>query len=94
MPTCKECGESLQRPAKPSGRPKEFCGTACARKFHNRRAMRGAELYDFVMASRYQRKKYAGAITIVSQLCREWHDEDKEDRDGRPSWNDIGKSDR
>lgn len=87
---CLECGALLP----PSGghRQKKFCTVDCKKAFNNREAMRGTELYRFFMASRYQRRQFPDAITIMAQMAREWRDEDKVRRDGRPSWTDISHS--
>ena len=49
---CHECGaeyETVKHDAR-------FCGTKCRKSYNNRRAVRGAELYDLFMASRYDRE--------------------------------------
>lgn len=42
---CKECGKGFQTRQYNA----DFCGAACRRVFNNRRATRGATLYDLVM---------------------------------------------
>lgn len=42
---CKECGKGFQTRQYNA----DFCGTTCRRVFNNRRATRGATLYDLVM---------------------------------------------
>lgn len=97
LPThCRECGSPIvQIPITKQGhRPREFCSATCRVAFRNRRAKRGAELFDFYMASRYQRQQFPGLITTVNQMCAGWREEDKKILDGRQSWNDISRSDR
>ena len=50
---CQECGE----PFTAKKHHAKFCSTSCRKTWNNRRAMRGAQLYDAVMAMRYDRKK-------------------------------------
>jgi len=85
--TCMECG--CQIPAKPAkkGPVPKFCGQACSKTFNNRRMTRGAELYDLLMAGRFQRETHAGMWRpTMSVLATHFHDKDKRERDGRQSW--------
>jgi hypothetical protein len=52
--TCTECGAPFLAHAR-LARHAEFCGTECRKAFNNRRAMRGATLYDLFMTLRYER---------------------------------------
>lgn len=79
---CQECGGAYE-PGKRHGR---FCSTACRKAFNNRRMLRGAELYDLYMASRYQREQFAGNITVMAQVATVWREEDAKERAGRRSW--------
>lgn len=45
MPACAECAKEFRRRAYNA----EFCGGTCRRVFNNRRALRGALLYDLTM---------------------------------------------
>jgi hypothetical protein len=86
QPCCRECGKPLAPRKARSGQPPEYCDKVCRAKFNNRRSMRGAELYDYFMAVRYQRKTHAVAMSIMSQMASHWKEADERDRDGRPSW--------
>ena len=81
---CRECGGvcDASRP------PVYFCSQKCRNAFANRRATRGALLYDFFMELRYRR---AGAKGLWSMMCRlgeEWKQEDVAHRHGFQSWRD------
>lgn len=82
---CRECGKPV------TGKRIEalFCSPICRKAFNNRRMIRGAELYDLMMANRYERdwSKDENMLTVISNLCRAYRDSDKELRDGRKSWN-------
>lgn len=57
-----------------------FCSTECRKAFNNRRAVRGAELYDLFRALRRDRAK-AKELNVWTALCRlelRWHQEDQE----------------
>ena len=61
---CHECGtqyETVKQDAR-------FCGTKCRKSYNNRRAVRGAELYDLFMASRYDRE-WADQHKIRSKMA-------------------------
>lgn len=83
MSQCPECGASL---------------TACPDKrkhkdaWNNRRKKRGAQLYDLLMAHRFQRDE-TGDQQLWSKACSlmaEWHAEDKSA--GRPqTWRNYRK---
>lgn len=83
---CKECGKSLSGLGLKAGA--RFCSIEHRKAFNNRRAIRGAELYDLFMAMRYDRSEAvkAGAWTIMCNLARAYRDSDKALRDGRKSW--------
>jgi hypothetical protein len=80
--TCRECGDlflALKSHA-------AFCSTKCRKTWNNRRATRGAQLYDAVMAMRYDRKAAAAAgidWTFVSRMVEMFNAEDQ--RDYRPA---------
>ncbi|QGY06038.1 transcriptional regulator [Methylobacterium mesophilicum SR1.6/6] len=80
-----ECGGPLT-PA--SSIEAEFCASACRMAFNNRRAKRGAELYDLFMALRHDRA-VATAFKVwrlLNRLAAGFRAEDVTERDGRRSW--------
>lgn len=81
---CLECGQSFA--ATVSGA--EFCGPGCRMVFNNRRAKRGAELYDLFMALRHDRATATlfKVWRLLNRLAAIFRDEDRRERDGRPSW--------
>lgn len=81
---CAECGAPYQA-ARPTA---EFCSAPCRKAFGNRRAMRGAELYDLFMAHRFERQaaQEAHVLQAMNRLASNWRAEDKAQRAGRPSW--------
>lgn len=82
--TCRECG----RPVAASGA--EFCSTPCRAGWNNRRARRGAELYDLFMALRFDRP-LARRLSLWRLICRlaaGYREEDRDQRGGRISWRD------
>lgn len=86
MRKCRECGNVLAKPQRAAGRKVEFCGRECRATFNNRRAMRGAELYDYYMAMRYQRQTHGHLLAVMNQIASAWRDMDKAEREGRSSW--------
>lgn len=82
LKACKECGETF------SARRIEaaFCCNACKGTYNNRRANRGAALYDLVMEMRYDRPaaKERESFTQLCALAAQFHDEDK--AQGKRSW--------
>lgn len=88
--TCRECGCDL-RPLglKPTA---IFCTPAHRKDWNNRRAIRGGELYDLVMAQNYERelRKPEALMSVISNLARAYRDSDKNLRDGRKSWDAQG----
>lgn len=87
--TCRECGKDISHMREGAA----FCGTAHRKAWHNRRMVRGAELYDLVMALRYERDraKQLGVMTVWANLARAYRDADVALRDGRKSW-DIAEA--
>lgn len=79
---CRECGSPLT-----SARA-EFCAVACRRAWNNRRAMRGAELYDLFRALRRDRREATerGLWKDICRLEEKWQIEDQRDRPGRRSY--------
>jgi predicted nucleic acid-binding Zn ribbon protein len=79
---CRECSAGFE-----SGRSaREFCSDRCRRIFHNRKTARGAQLYDLVMALRYDRKRAATsrAFSLLCRMAAAFKAED--DLAGRQSW--------
>ncbi len=88
--SCLECGEGFDLDARFNA---EFCGDSCRKAFNNRRATRGAVIYDLFMALRYERK-LASKLKVWKLLCRlamDFRKEDHEQRDSRKSWQDARK---
>ena len=84
-PPCLECGRSLQQ-----GKA-IFCCAACRLIWNNRRLRRGAELYDIMMAHRFERVLAAQlkALSAMNRLAAIFRAEDRHDRDGRRSWRPL-----
>ena len=72
---CLECGANFTA----KGYGKDFCGASCRQKFNNRRATRGAALYDLVMAQletpvMYDKYELAGRS---ARMIEDWQKEDR-----------------
>lgn len=82
--TCCECGTKFQSVRVEA----EFCGTPCRKTYNNRRAMRGAELYDIVMAWRFGdgEGRINEARDLLCSLVSGYNEEDKRSRPGRRSY--------
>ena len=74
--TCDECGVTFIA----KKREARFCSSPCRKKYNNRRAVRGAELYDVMMACRYDRDyAYKTKLpSLMARLCSEWHIKDQQ----------------
>lgn len=85
---CRECGQPFEATNRGRGSAPIFCAEACKKTFNNRRMLRGARLYDLFMLCRYQRgvAQARGVWALVCEVARQWRDEDKRERGGRPSW--------
>lgn len=92
LKACLECGKIIA-----AGRPKEakFCVVvpgepSCKTAFHNRRQKRGAILYDFYMATRFERERAEalGFQTDMARVASTFRGMDQETRAGRKSWID------
>lgn len=81
---CLECGG----PYTPRQADAEFCGPVCRKAWNNRRLVRGAELYDLVMALRWDRAVASTlhVFTALSRMAAGFRREDVEQRGGRRSW--------
>lgn len=75
---CHECGGAYQSRQYSS----EFCGTPCRRKFNNRRATRGAALYDLVMIERHDRDAFTRSRLEgrLEKLISKWDAQDAKRR--------------
>lgn len=84
---CRECGHTFIG----KRTTKEFCGAACRRAFNNRKATRGAQMYDLIMAMRFDRHdaKTYGAWKLLDRMAAAARAEDERDRAGRRSWDDV-----
>ena len=82
--SCRECGHSFM----PRRADAAFCAPACKRAFNNRRATRGAELYDLFLASRFDRQDPAvdGVWSVLCRMAHVWRAQDEAERAGRKSW--------
>ena len=82
--TCGECGTSFR----PHYTGSMFCSTPCRQNFHNRRKLRGSQLYDLFMAQRFDRAEAIEAETWKSmcRLAAEYREDDTANRSGRRSW--------
>jgi len=81
---CAECGGVYSR----SRVTEDFCSTRCRKTFNNRRAVRGAALYDLFMIMRNERgfAKAHGVWNLMCRLAMYWKESDEESRDGRKTW--------
>lgn len=72
---CLECGDAYQ-PRHPA---QLFCCAAHGKAFNNRRAVRGAEIYDLFCALRNDRPE-AKRLGVWTEMCRlelNWRDDDQ-----------------
>lgn len=81
---CRECGIAFE--AKQAGQ--YFCKVEHRKAWNNRRYIRGAELYDLMMAHNYERDKRSklDLWSLVFRLLRAYRDADVFKRNGRKSW--------
>ena len=79
---CQECSNPFQS----LSRETVFCSAPCRKTHGNRRAMRGAEIYDLCMEMRFARSKAAERKTwsALCTLLGRFNDDDK--AAGRRSW--------
>lgn len=86
---CQECGEEFSSDKQWAA----FCSTPCRKEFNNRRAIRGAEIYDLFMMMRYERgiAKVRGVWALMCRIGQGWREEDEAKRAGRHSWNSYEK---
>lgn len=91
---CPECNTTFGKPA----RNTRFCSTVCRKTFNNRRATRGAALYDMMMTARYDRARFKELSDrhfegkawngVLCDMAMAWRVEDLcADRDDN-AWND------
>ncbi len=89
--TCRECGIAYT-PRTGRGRPNVvFCSRPCSVKHMNRRASRGALIYDLFAVMRYDREnaKRLGVWATMCRVMQEMREQDIAERDGRQSWDDL-----
>jgi hypothetical protein len=90
---CQECGDKF---GTDRGNAR-FCSTTHRKDFNNRRAVRGAQVYDFLMLKRYDRKALVmfegervtteqAARVMMDRLAEMFNEADKEVRGGRRSF--------
>lgn len=81
---CSECGSDFT-PRQASG---HLCGSSCAKAWNNRRLVRGALLYDLVMANRFDRTtaRSLRITSAVNRLASVYREQDRTGRGGRRSW--------
>lgn len=81
---CAECGKAFE--AKRSNA--RFHSQQCKQNFNNRRAKRGALLYDLLMINRNERAwaKLHKVWFLITRLAMYWREQDIAERAGRPSW--------
>jgi len=63
---CQECGDTFTAQRSTA----KFCCTLCRKAHNNRRAMRGAVMYDAFMALRYDRDGSKEAGLDYTTVCR------------------------
>jgi hypothetical protein len=82
--SCAECAEKFGS----NRRDAEFCGDKCRKVYNNRRAQRGAELYDIVMAWRFGdgEGRINEARDLLCSLVSGYNEQDKMKRPGRRSY--------
>jgi hypothetical protein len=84
---CCNCGMLINK----TDHRARFCSTGCKRSFNNRQAVRGATMYPFIMAMRYDRAEATRlkAWGTLCDLAAKFRDEDKAEREGRRSWHKL-----
>lgn len=84
MASCAECGKAFRRRAYNG----QFCGGTCRRVFNNRRAVRGAILYDLAMIETHN-PEHAAKHSFAARreaLIAAWIADDK----GRRTYQSAG----
>ncbi len=83
LDACLDCGAGF-----PAATAREFCSKACRKRWNNRRATRGAELYDLYMAHRFDRQaaQALGVFQAINRMASNWRQEDRDARGARRSW--------
>lgn len=84
---CLECGCEFR----PGREGEAFCAPVCRKGWNNRRQVRGAQLYDMMMALRYERDeaKALKVWTAMTRMAQGFKEEDDKARGGRRSWRRI-----
>lgn len=70
--TCWECAKALEG-------GKRFCDRPCKQAWNNRRAARGAQVYDLLMGLRFEREAASrdGVWSVICRLASDWHEADQ-----------------
>ncbi len=84
---CLNCGKELV--TQKFGPPPDFCSKKCRQEFRNRRMIRGALAYDVLMNWRFRRQSGKEALNLLCRMAATWNQEDKEERDGRRSFQKL-----
>ena len=86
---CLECGKGHHR--RNGTHPAIFCSRPCKAAWSNRRAKRGAEVYDLLMAHRFERAEAQalGAMQAINRLASIFRQEDERQRAKRRSWRPL-----
>lgn len=97
---CKECGCRFDTNVADA----KNCSVSCRKAWNNRKAVRGAELYDFVMLRRFGDAAVRGGkkedgkgsrayanecLALLDALAAGYYEADKERRGGRQSYSDL-----
>ena len=87
--TCRECGATFTARRASA----DFCSAHCRVAWNNRRLRRGGQLYDLVMAWRFNRTEFAaaGAQSLLCRMAAAFKADDDRDRAGRQSWDDVAE---
>lgn len=85
---CAECGEAFGSNRQDAEFCQETAEKKCRKTYNNRRAMRGAELYDIVMAWRFGdgEGRINEARDLLCSLVSGYNEQDKQARPGRRSY--------
>lgn len=87
---CLECGSEFQQ----FRAGEAFCTGSCRKVWNNRRAVRGAQLYDLFMNLRFNREEASDeqVWSAMTRLSAEFRANDVAERSGRRSFRTIAAS--
>ena len=90
MMQCQECGHPIEKRLA----WRRFCNAYCRKAWNNRRATRGAQLYDVFMNMRHERAtaKLLRFWSLACAMATAWKHEDREA--GRRSYNTPEETNR